>query len=77
MNELKGGGASDSDSGQASEEDDEEDAKGGQRATSNAKKEKTAKRQVNGTSRPGIQTLDQFSSRSSDNNVFFSNVYLQ
>lgn len=64
MRELKGGGASDSDSGQASEEEDEEDAKPGQRAASNAVKEKTAKRQVNGTSRPGIQTLDQSSSSS-------------
>lgn len=57
MKELNGGAASDSDSGQASEEDDEEDAKRGQRAVSNAVKEKLAKRQVNGTSRPGIQTL--------------------
>lgn len=76
MKELKGGGASDSDSGQASEEDDEEDTKGGQRAASNAVKEKTAKRQVNGTSHPGIQTLDQFII-SGSSNVFFSNVYLQ
>lgn len=75
MKELKGGGASDSDSGQASEEDDEEDAKRGQRAASNAVKEKTVKRQVNGTSHPGIQTLDRRSS--SDNNVFFFKCFLR
>lgn len=64
MKELKGGGASDSDSGQASEEDDEEAGKRGRRAASNAVKEKTAKRQVNGTSRPGSRTLDQRRRRS-------------